>query len=105
MGRLAGQIAAWVVLGIGMGMGLYEAAFAALVRLYGRDSRNAITGIALIGGLASTLGWPLSAWLETGVGWRGTCLVWASLHLVLALPLNWSLPKSEQAAPLKDRHR
>ena len=35
--------AAWLLLGAGMGSGLYEAAFAALVRLYGRDSRGVIT--------------------------------------------------------------
>src|SRR5690349_2110527 len=53
-----GLFAAWIVLGIGMGSGLYEAGFAALVRLYGRDSRNVITGITLIAGFASTVGWP-----------------------------------------------
>ncbi|HYJ98676.1 MAG TPA: MFS transporter, partial [Burkholderiaceae bacterium] len=48
--------AAWIVLGVGMGSGLYEAAFATLVRLYGKDSRNSITGITLIAGFASTVG-------------------------------------------------
>src|SRR5215218_10061708 len=38
----AGLFGAWIILGIGMGSGLYEAAFAALVRLYGHGSRNAI---------------------------------------------------------------
>jgi MFS family permease len=57
------MFAAWLVLGIGMGSGLYEAAFAALVRLYGRDSRSVITGITLIAGFASTIGWPLSTML------------------------------------------
>ncbi|MFN6997627.1 MAG: MFS transporter, partial [Aquincola tertiaricarbonis] len=61
---LAGLFMAWVVLGLGMGSGLYEAAFASLVRLYGRQARNGITGITLIAGFASTVGWPLSAWLE-----------------------------------------
>ena len=56
--------AAWIVLGVGMGSGLYEAAFAALVRLYGRSSRDAITGITLLAGFASTVGWPLSTLLE-----------------------------------------
>ncbi len=88
---------AWAVLGIGMGSGLYEAAFAALVRLYGMGSRGAITGITLIAGFASTVGWPLSALLETHVGWRGACLAWAALHLVLGLPLNLSLPRAAPA--------
>ncbi|MBC7955205.1 MAG: MFS transporter [Cytophagales bacterium] len=91
---LAGLFAAWLLIGVGMGAGLYEAAFAALVRLYGRDSRSAITGITLIAGFASTVGWPLSTWLEAEMGWRGACLVWAGLHLVLGVPLNLTLPRS-----------
>lgn len=86
--------AAWVVLGLGMACGLYEAAFAALVWLYGQQARSAITGIALLGGLASTVGWPLSGWLDAELGWRGACLVWAGLHLALGLPLNALLPRT-----------
>lgn len=89
---IVGLFAAWVVLGIGMGSGLYEAAFAALVRLYGKDSRSSITGITLIAGFASTVGWPLSTLLEAHVGWRGACFTWAALHLLLGLPLNALLP-------------
>jgi MFS family permease len=85
--------AAWIVLGIGMGSGLYEAAFASLVRLYGKSARSSITGITLIAGFASTIGWPLSAALESEVGWRAACFTWATLHLVLGLPLNLLLPK------------
>jgi MFS family permease len=88
-----GLFMAWIVLGIGMGSGLYEAAFSALVRLYGSSSRNAITGITLIAGFASTVGWPLTTLLEAEFGWRGACFVWAGLHLFVGLPLNASLPK------------
>ena len=89
---------AWVLIGVAMGSGLYEAAFATLVRLYGSESRNAITGITLIAGFASTVGWPLSTLLETQIGWRGACFAWAGLHLVLGLPLNASLPKRASLA-------
>ncbi|PWK38583.1 MFS transporter [Cupriavidus plantarum] len=85
--------AAWLVLGIGMGAGLYEAAFATLVALYGHRSRGAITGITLIAGFASTVGWPLSTYMEAHVGWRGACFAWAALHLTLGLALNLSLPR------------
>ena len=91
--------AAWAILGVGMGSGLYEAAFAALVRLYGTGSRGAITGITLIAGFASTVGWPLSALLEAQIGWRGACFTWAALHLVIGLPLNASLPRAGPAPP------
>jgi MFS family permease len=56
--------AAWLVLGIGMAMGRYEAAFATLTGLYGRAARGPITGLTLIAGFASTVGWPLSAFLK-----------------------------------------
>jgi MFS family permease len=49
-------LAAWVVLGVAMGCGLYDSAFAALVRLYGKDARSSITGVTLIAGFASTVG-------------------------------------------------
>lgn len=93
-----GLFAAWVILGIGMGAGLYEAAFATLVALYGHRSRGAITGITLIAGFASTVGWPLSTFMEAHIGWRGACLSWAALHLTLGLALNLSMPRVTGAA-------
>lgn len=94
-----GLVAAWAVIGVGMGSGLYEAAFAALVRLYGSRSHNAITGITLIAGFASTVGWPLSTFFEAQWGWRGACLAWAALHLLVGVPLNWSIPKAQVVEP------
>ncbi len=79
---------AWLVLGAGIALGLYDSAFATLAGLYGREARSAITGITLIAGFASTIGWPLTAFLTETIGWRGACLVWAALHLLLGLPLN-----------------
>jgi hypothetical protein len=86
-------IAAWIVLGIAMGMGLYEAAFATLTRIYGIAARRPITGITLIAGFASTVGWPISTWLDAELGWRAACQVWALVHIALALPLNLCLPR------------
>jgi len=81
-------VAAWMVLGVGMAMGLYDPACATLAGLYGWAARGPITGITLIAGFASTVGWPLSAVLEAHFGWRGACLVWAALNLLIGLPLN-----------------
>ena len=91
-------IAAWVVLGIAMGMGLYEAAFATLTRVYGIAARRPITGITLIAGFASTVGWPISTWLDLELGWRVACQIWAVIHIALALPLNLSLPRAKRLA-------
>lgn len=91
--------AGWLLLGVAMGCGLYDAAFAALVRLQGTSARSAITGITLLAGFASTVGWPLTAWLAHTWGWREACATWAVLHLVLGLPLNASLPQGRAAEP------
>jgi MFS family permease len=93
---------AWAVLGLGMALGLYDAAFATLTTLYGRDARGPITGITLFAGFASTVSWPLSAFLNDVVGWRESCLVWAALNLGVGLPLNWLvLPNApKQARPI-----
>ncbi|HWE17885.1 MAG TPA: MFS transporter [Hyphomicrobiaceae bacterium] len=90
---------AWLVLGLGMGVGLYDTAFAALGRIYGTDARSAITGITLAAGFASTVGWPLTAWGATELGWRETCLAWSAANLLLGLPLNYFLlPKPTDVA-------
>ena len=83
-----GLAVAWALLGTGMALGLYDSAFSILAGLYGRDARGPITGITLIAGFASTVGWPTTALLYELIGWRGACLVWAGLHLTLGLSLN-----------------
>lgn len=87
-------ITAWILLGVGMGYGLYDAAFAALGRIYGNAARGPITGITLMAGFASTVGWPLTAFGLDHIGWRDTCFAWAAAHMLIGLPLNYlMLPK------------
>ena len=85
-----------------MGAGLYDPAFATLGRLYGREGRSAITTLTLFGGFASTVCWPLSAFLDAHLGWRGACLIYAGFQLVVALPAYlFVLPReSPPTAPL-----
>jgi predicted MFS family arabinose efflux permease len=86
---------AWSVIGAGMALGLYDAAFATLVRLHGLSARGSITGITLLGGLASTIGWPLTATIDAHFGWRAACFFWAALQIGVALPLHrFSIPSS-----------
>jgi MFS family permease len=85
--NLAVYLLGWVVLGLGMGAGLYDPAFATLGRLFGDSARTAITQVTLFGGFASTVCWPLSAWLVDHVGWRGACFAYAAINLCVVLPL------------------
>src|SRR5690606_11271821 len=89
---------AWLTIGVAMGLGLYDAAFATLGRIYGESARSAITGITLIAGFASTVGWPLTSWGDAAVGWRYTCAAWAVAHLCLGLPLNLIILPRQRAS-------
>ena len=86
-------ILAYIFVGLGLATGLFEVAFAALVKLFGQNSRNAITGITLISGMASFVGWTTSVYVEARYGWRGVCFFWAAVHLLVGLPLHSMIPR------------
>jgi MFS family permease len=88
---------AWGVLGLAMACGLYDAAFATLGSLYGSRARAAITTLTLFGGFTNTVCWPFSALLLQTVGWRHACLVYAGLHLAIALPAHLIVLPEEAA--------
>jgi predicted MFS family arabinose efflux permease len=100
-------LAGWLILGLGMGCGLYDPAYATLGRLYGSEARSAITALTLVGGFSSTVCWPLSAFLVAHIGWRGTCFAYAGLHLAVTLPLVLALIPSAppRAVPETGRAR
>jgi MFS family permease len=103
--NLATYLTAWLVLGLAMGAGLYDAAFATLGRAFGHRARQAIGALTLFGGLASTVCWPLSAYLVGTLGWRGTCLAYAGLQLFVVLPLyRLGVPPLPEARPLAAAH-
>jgi MFS family permease len=83
----AWYLAAWVVIGAGMSAGLYDAAFSTLGAIYREHARGAITAVTLLGGFASTVCWPLSAYLVEHFGWRAACFAYAGLQIGAALPV------------------
>jgi MFS family permease len=84
--NLVWYLGGWLVLGAGMGAGLYDAAFSTLGTIYGKDSRNPISQVTLFGGFASTVCWPLSSLLVEHLGWRGACFVYAAIQAGFSLP-------------------
>ncbi len=88
----------WALIGAGMGTGLYDAVFAALGRMYGSEARGPITNLTLFGGFASTICWPLSAFMIEHVGWRTACLIYAALHLLVSLPLEMLVVRKAPAS-------
>jgi len=81
----------WASLGMAMGAGLYDIAFATVVRSRGSAAPPVIAGITVLAGFASTLGWPITHYLLSHFDWRQVLLAWAGAQLFLALPLNLSL--------------
>lgn len=89
----------WLVMGSGMSATLYDAAFSTLGRYYGYGARSAITTLTLYGGFASTICWPLSAFLLDHGGWRTVCFVYAAIHVCIGIPLILAfLPPVERAS-------
>ena len=80
---------AWSLAGIAMAMTMYDAAFATLSQHTGTAYRTALTALTLMGGLASTVFWPVSLKGLEWLGWRDTFVGFAALQLVICLPLHF----------------
>ena len=85
---LAGFYGVWIGLGAALSATLYSPAFAVVTRRFPGDFRRAIITLTFLGGLASTVFIPLTAWLVAVLGWRDALLVLAALHLLLCAPLH-----------------
>jgi MFS family permease len=92
----------WIGLGVAMSAILYTPVFAVVTRRYPDDFRRAIITMTFLGGLASTVFIPLTAWLISLLGWRGALGVLAALQLLVCLPIHAVLlrgaPRSVQAS-------
>jgi MFS family permease len=93
----------WMIMGLGMACGLYDAAFSTLGQLYRDEARRAIAALTLFGGFASTVCWPLSAFLVAQLGWRGACATYALIHLAIVLPLYLVSLRGERRAPTGEK--
>jgi len=91
--------AAWTLVGLAMALTLYEAAFATIQRQLDTGARQAMSTLTLFGGFASTLFWPLTAWLHASYGWRDTYLWYGVVQLVVCMPLHLCLGTGAPVVP------
>jgi hypothetical protein len=89
--NLALWFAGWTVIGLGMAMGLYDAAFATAGGILKEEAGPVITGITLVAGFASTVFWTLGASLIEPAGWRGLLAIYVAIMLLVNLPMVWLL--------------
>lgn len=95
----------WAALGVAMAAMLYEAAFAVVTQAFPNNYRRAIATLTLFGGFASTIFWPLTAWMMEAIGWRNTALAWAALNLGLCAPIHfWLVPTHHALRPATSAH-
>jgi len=86
--------AAWVILGTAGSATLATAAYIMLNEIAGRDARRGIGAMMLVTGLSGSIFWPTTSFLSDIVGWRGTCLVYCGMLLLVSLPLYYfGLPR------------
>lgn len=76
----------------------YDTAFTAVSQIAGAGAKRAITGVTLVGGLSSTVFWPLTVWLGQWLDWRSIYLVFAAMHLVICLPIHLFVARRPMAA-------
>ena len=97
----AGFYAAWALLGAALAATLYTPVFAVVTRRYPDGFRRAIITLTFLGGLASTVFIPLSAWLIASLGWRQALWVLAAIHLLVCVPIHaLALRNAPAAKPL-----
>ena len=85
---IAGFYAVWAGLGAAMAAILYSPVFAVVTRRFPDDFRRAIIIMTFLGGLASTVFIPFTAWLIANWGWRQALMMLAGFHLLLCAPLH-----------------
>src|SRR5215471_17839767 len=87
-------------MGVASALALSTPSSIAIVQVAGPRARQAIALLTIIGGLASTVFWPLSGVLDAALGWRHTLLLYAAVHLLACAPIHWLiLPRQPPAHP------
>ena len=92
-------LAIWVVIGAGHAMQLANTGNVTVAQLMGERTRRVIGLMMLVTGLASSVFWPLTAWLSAAYGWRACLLVFAAFQLAIVLPIHLAIP-AYRAKPL-----
>ncbi|RAJ05462.1 hypothetical protein LX64_02620 [Chitinophaga skermanii] len=78
----------WAIIGVGMGMGLYDALFATLGKQYGDKARRSIVLVTLIASLTPSIAWWMSNQLLVHFGWRNTCFIFAGILAISIYPAH-----------------
>jgi MFS family permease len=90
----------WAGMGVASTLALSVPSSIAIAQIAGPRARQGISMLTIIGGFASTAFWPLGGALDVLVGWRGTLLIYAAVHLFACAPIHFfMLPTAAPVLP------
>src|SRR4029079_5756852 len=77
--------AIWILMGLCWSATLYSPAFATITAHFRERRTEALTLVTLMAGLASTIFYPLAAWLISQLGWRPALVALAAILAVTTI--------------------
>ena len=99
---LVGFYLVWIGIGIAFAGTLYDPAFAAITPWFRANRGRAMLIITFFGGLASTVFFPLTGWLEFRYGWRDALLILAGILAIGTILPHWLVIRAPNTS---DAHR
>jgi MFS family permease len=85
----------WIIIGLGMGLGQYDALFASIGKTFKRSTSKTIVQVTLISSLAPTFAWLFTGYLLDNFGWRQTCFVYAAILALSIYPIHYFIFKGK----------
>lgn len=89
----------WALTGLAGAMFLTTSAYAYIAEYAADRARSLIGTLMLVTGLAGSIFWPITTFLDHGLGWRGAVSIYAGIMLMVVCPLVFfGLPVTDGAA-------
>lgn len=102
---LFGFYLVWIGIGIAFAGTLYDPAFAAIAPWFKAHRGKAMLIITFFGGLASTVFFPLTGWLEVRYGWRETLMVLAVILAIGTIIPHWVVIRAPHRSDVERQYR
>lgn len=95
----------WIGMGVAFAGTLYDPAFAAIAPWFRKNRGKAMLIITFLGGLASTIFFPVTGYLEEQLGWRDALLVLAGVLAIATILPHWLVIRPPGQSPGDSRTR
>ena len=102
---LVGFYLVWIGIGIALSGTLYDPAFAAIAPWFRENRGKAMLIITFFGGLASTVFFPLTGWLEVRYGWREALMILAGILAIGTILPHWFVIRAPHRSEFDRRFR